>query len=271
MAKETKRPFNKRAFVSVLGGFSFVLMSLTGVGLFFAPSCRIARDTSWVLWGHSKEQFEALHVWFSAVFVIAAAYHIYLNWTAIKNYFKTKVGQTIGLRTEWVTALLICLAVYIGTVRSVWPFSPLIDWQDTYKHGVSGGEGGHGRRGGGGGGPSTGRGPGFREADPCDFEGREPTGRDPYRNVQRRDAIGGGYSRQGAGRDRQPGTARRGMGRMTLGELCRSEGIKLDWAVKRLREEGFDAQASMTIREIADQAGVHPSELREVLELPTDH
>ena len=58
---------------------------------------------------------------------------------------------------------------------------------------------------------------------------------------------------------------------MTLGELCRSEGIELNWAVKRLREEGFAAQASMTIREIADQAGVHPSELRDVLELPTDH
>ena len=82
--------------------------------------------------------------WFGTVFVIAAAYHIYLNWTALKNYFKTKVGEGIGLRTEWVIALLICLAVYVGTVRTLWPFSSLIEWKETYHDGVSGSQAEHG-------------------------------------------------------------------------------------------------------------------------------
>jgi len=85
MGREAKRPFDRRKFVSVFAGFSFVLMALTGLWMFFAPSCRVARDTSWAVWGHSKEDLAAVHVWFGTVFVIAAAYHIYLNWTVMKE------------------------------------------------------------------------------------------------------------------------------------------------------------------------------------------
>jgi len=61
MSDTTHQPFNKRAFVSVLVGFSFILMAVTGGVLFFAPSCRIARETSWSFLGHSKDQLVARH------------------------------------------------------------------------------------------------------------------------------------------------------------------------------------------------------------------
>ncbi|MHC4567251.1 MAG: DUF4405 domain-containing protein, partial [Planctomycetota bacterium] len=62
MSNGAKESFNLRAFASVFAGLSFILMAITGLVLFFAPSCRIARDTSWAVWGHGKDQWVAVHV-----------------------------------------------------------------------------------------------------------------------------------------------------------------------------------------------------------------
>ena len=90
MSEKTGKPFNYRAFVSILTGFSFILMTVTGLVLFFAPSCRIARDTSWSVLGYNKDQWIDVHVWFSIVFVIASIFHIYFNWAVLVCYFKAK-------------------------------------------------------------------------------------------------------------------------------------------------------------------------------------
>lgn len=273
MGKKEKKPFNRRKFVSVLTGFSFVLMALTGLGMFFAPSCRVARDTSWAIWGHSKDDLGAVHVWFGTVFVIAAGYHIYLNWTALKNYFKTKVGESIGLRTEWVIVLLICLAVYVGTVRTLWPFSSLIEWKESYHHGVVSGQAGHGGHGRGGGlSPAVGGSGSSTRGYSWNVEPQAGLGKGSSHDVEDIAATQRGSGRQdgGQGQGANAPATRRGMGQMTLSELCQSEGVELTWAIARLRNMGFVAQETMTIREIADWAGVHPRELRDVLGLESD-
>lgn len=116
MSGRTKEAFNRRAFVSVLTGFSFVVMTVTGLVLFFAPSCRIARDTAWVVWGHNKDQWAGVHVWFSIAFVVASLFHIYLNWSALINYFRTKLKRGLAFRVEWISALVICAVVYAGMI-----------------------------------------------------------------------------------------------------------------------------------------------------------
>ena len=128
------KSYNRRAFVSVLAGFSFILMALTGLVLFIAPSCREARDTSWTVWGQSKEQWVAVHVWFSTAFMIASIFHLYLNWTPMVNYFKSRVRKSFAFRIEWILALVICGVIYAGTIGGAAPFSSLIAWKETCKH-----------------------------------------------------------------------------------------------------------------------------------------
>ena len=206
MSERTNGKFSCRAFVSVLAGFTFLAMGATGLVMFFAPSCRIARDTSWSVGGYSKEQWTAVHVWFSIAFVIASACHIYLNWAALTNYFKTKLHQGFALRPEWAAALAICAIIGLGTICDVAPFSSLVAWKDTFKHTEAGGQ-------------------------------------------------AGGRSWQGGA----------GMGQKTLGQFCQDEKIELSWAILRLQSEGFTANRTMTMREIADGTGVHPSQLRSLL------
>jgi len=302
MNNKIKKSFNRRAFVSILVGFSFVLMTVTGLVLFFAPSCRIARDTSWIIWGHDKEQWVAVHVWFSIAFVIASMFHIYLNWSALTSYFKAKLKKGVALRAEWILALVICGIIYAGTVGEVAPFSSLLTFKDTFKHGESGErQRGRGLRGGRAGEqqvrnyPNSGQ--GNLAGSSCDTQCQDSMSGMCVQNDEETDALDSGHGRKGrawdltgSGRNdeqqysrlereqagfREEGraqsnvtnTARYGMGQKTLRQFCKDEGIELSWAISRLRNEGFTVRETMTMREIADSAGMHPRQLRSILQV----
>jgi len=94
------RRFQWRAFVSVTSMLSFLGMSVTGVALFVTPPGRIAHWTGWTLSGLTKDQWVALHIWFSIVFLVAAAFHLYLNWKPLVSYFKNRARRTFALRWE---------------------------------------------------------------------------------------------------------------------------------------------------------------------------
>ena len=241
MGTNSKKSFNLRAFASVFAGLSFVLMTVTGLVLFFAPSCRIARDTSWAVWGHSKEQWIAIHIWLSIACIVATIIHIYLNWTVLINYFKDKINKAPALRTEWVAALGICVVLYTGSVRGVAPFSSLMDWKETFKHGSAG----DAESGGGCGGRVAGR------------QVQDHTSGAANSNTHQTAIQGTGHG---------PGRAGGGMGRKTLRQFCIDERVDVSWAISHLRNRGLTVSETMTVREIADAAGVHPSQFRLLFE-----
>ena len=77
-------------------------------------------------------------------------------------------------------------------------------------------------------------------------------------------AGGGGGQRSGG----SGGGSGRGFGQMTLRQYCVEAGLDVDTAVGKLKQQGFQAQADMTIRQIADSVGAHPSEIRGVIDAP---
>jgi hypothetical protein len=237
MAETTGKSFNRRAFISVLTGLSFIVMAVTGLALFFAPSCRIARDTSWSVLGYDKDQWVAVHVWFSITFVVAALFHIYCNWTALICYFKAKIRRGFAFRVEWIAALLLCGLVYAGTIFEAPPFSSLMAWKETFKREGSGGYG----RGKQGWAQQSMIEPGISEPSLLGMHEEELTHK-PQRE-----------SRQF------------GMGQKTLKQFCNEEKIELSWAISRLKNEAYTARDTMTMREIANSKGVHPRELRNIL------
>ena len=134
MSKETSRQFSWRAFVSVLTALSFIGMTFTGVILFVVPPGRIANWTGWTMLALTKHQWIALHLWFSLIFVVASAFHVYLNWKPFVIYFKSKVTKAFALRAEWVLALVMCIVVFLGTLGDVAPFSSLHAWNESIKY-----------------------------------------------------------------------------------------------------------------------------------------
>ena len=134
MTNDKKNRFNWRAFISIMTGLSFIAMSVTGIVLFVVPPGRIANWTGWTIFGLTKDQWAGLHLWFSLVFMLAAIFHIYFNWRPLLNYFKNKVSKTFALRSEWISSLLLCVVIGIGTLAGLKPFSSLLDWNEQIKH-----------------------------------------------------------------------------------------------------------------------------------------
>jgi len=71
------------------------------------------------------------------------------------------------------------------------------------------------------------------------------------------------------GAEHRQGGPGRGFGQMTLKEYCGQMGLDVNTAVQKLQDAGFRAVPDMTIRGIAETAGVHPSQIRNLLEPTT--
>jgi len=293
MSEETKKKFNWRSYVSVLTALSFIGMAFTGIILFFVPSGRVANWTGWTMLALTKQQWIGLHDWFSIIFVIASVFHLYLNWKPFAGYFKSKVTSAFGLRAEWALAAVTCIAVFICTLAGVKPFSSLMELGESIKHSWDS--------------PRQ-RAPiphaellsltelaektpdvgletmlsnlktqGIEVESPdvvlgelAEANGMTPAGLYDIALGQTAPGRGGEGHRGQAGADGgRGGGSGRGFGRMTLKQYCEQMDLDLNTAVKTLKEAGFTAGADLTIRDIADSTGTHPSEIMDILQAPT--
>ena len=309
MEKDKNLKFNWRAFASLLSGLSFMGMVFTGVILFVVPPGRIANWTGWTIIHLTKPQWIALHDWFSLIFIIATAFHLYFNWNCLVSYFKSRLSKSFSFRSEWILALVVCLTIFLGTLKNIAPFSSLMSWNESIKRSwespqaqapvphaelltiaelaeqvegvnldtilanlkASGIEVDS---------PQSVLGK-LAEANnmtPAQLYnialGQTVSGRSRGGGGQGRGGYGQGSGGQGSGEGGQShgsgggrgGGGGGGFGRMTLKEYCAQNNMELDKAIQKLKAAGYQAQANTTFREIADSAGVHPSQIRTVLE-----
>jgi hypothetical protein len=278
MANKTKRSFNWRGLVSVTTGLSFLAMSISGIVLFVTPFGRVAHWTGWRMLALTKEQWAAQHIWFSLVFMVTAAFHIYLNWRLLLNYFKDKARTAFALRWEWILSLIICGIVAVGTFASITPFDSLLAWNESIKHSweVAGQQAPipHAEL--------------MTLAEIADKVGSVEAGT-MIRNLRSRgiqvesaEVIFGklaqannltpyqlyaiALGRSGPGRDSQKTGRGYGLGQLTLRQYCNKTGLEINTATEKLQNKDIQAKPDMLLRDIAHSAGVHASDIRDILE-----
>ena len=79
---------------------------------------------------------------------------------------------------------------------------------------------------------------------------------------------GGGRHGQAGADGGHGGGSGQGFGRMTLKQYCEEMDLDLNTAEKKLKEAGFTVSTDLTIRNIADSTGAHPSEIHTILQFP---
>lgn len=295
MAQDSKTAFQWRAFISTLTGLSFVAMCLTGIILFVVPPGRVANWTGWTLYGLTKAQWQALHIWFSLLFMVAAIVHIVYNWQCLLRYCQSKVTKAFTLRAEWGLSLVLCVVLLVATLANWRPFSSLVDWGESIKHSWD---------------DPTRRPPVphmelltlsalAEQVEDIPLDTMLENLRARNIAVDSPDAIvgelaaahgmtpetlyniaigaahrghgrgagqpGGGGSGGGRGMSGGGGGGGSGFGRMTLEQYCADAGIDTDAAIEKLRATGVTATRTTTIREIAETANVRPSAVPDLL------
>jgi len=296
MSKETKTQFSWRAFFSLLAAVSFIGMTFTGIILFVVPPGRIANWTGWTILALTKHQWIGLHDWFSIIFVVASVFHLYFNWKPFVSYLKSKVTKAFALRAEWVAALVVCIIAFAGTVLGVSPFATLMEWNESIKQSYDS--------------PRQ-RGPvphaemmtlaeladkytgieletmldnlrqhGIKVESPeavlgelAEINGLTPA--ELYNIALGKTGSGrrgsGGGGQRGGGDDLGGQRGGGGFGRLTLKQYCQQIGLDIDTVVSKLKDNGYQASPDMTMRAIADSASVHPSQVRAVIGVSSEH
>lgn len=284
MNAPTPSSFQTRALVSVLTGFAFLLLAASGVVLFLSPPGRVANWTNWSILGLRKSEWGALHIWFSAVFLIGVAIHTWYNLRPLLSYFKNRATQRASFRREWIVAGVICGVVAVGTLAKAPPFAQLLTWNEELKESWD---------------QSGQRAPiphaelltmsALAEKAGVDLPtatsrlaARGITGftaETVVKDVAERAGIsaqqiyqimgrsgGGAGAGGGSGTEHVAGGQGSGVGSKTLAQLCKDEGIDVTAALARLSANGIKANEGLMMREIARSAGDRrPYELLEII------
>jgi len=108
-------------------GFSFLIMSYSGIILFIAPHGRVSKWLDWHLFGLDKAQYQELHTTTMVAFLFFGILHICFNWKPIMCYMKDSSKKISFTKKEFLIALFINVVFVVGTLTSTQPFKGFLD------------------------------------------------------------------------------------------------------------------------------------------------
>ena len=116
-------------------GLSFLIMSYTGIMLYFVPKGKVAYWSDWHLFGLSKTQYSDLHTTSMVTFLFFAIFHIYYNWKPIISYLKDTNNKISFTKKEFLIAFGLNTVFILGTLFMIQPFKAFLDLQESIKDG----------------------------------------------------------------------------------------------------------------------------------------
>jgi len=266
-----------RRLVSLLALLSFVILIITSIVLYIVPYGRVAYWTDWRLLGLTKTEWQNLHINIGIQFLLAICLHIYYNWKAIVKYLKGKMEHLVIFTTEFNLALIITLAVGIGTYLMLPPFSTIIELNESIKDAA-------GQRYGN---PPYGHaelsslkvlcqrtGIDLKQAmqnlQHAQIQFKSPA--DTVLNIARANnltpqqvfvLIKGKAASTWRGLPSLPPS---GLGRRSLADLCQEFGLNVQQAVTVLKQAGYQVEPDATLKQIAASKGERPFSVYQILQ-----
>lgn len=228
-------PFQWRAYVSLLLLLAGVLLAVSGVVLYVAPSGRIAKTVEWRMLGFDKGQWEALHTVFGFVFLYFSYLHVRYNWRSILSYLRRKSGRLARLRKELALAGLTVTLLAVGSAYDLPPVKQIMGFGESFN-------------------------------DFWEFWGEDRgyyvVGEEEA-HPEESAAEGDASAQSEAGG--QTKTSSRGYGRLSVADLAESEGVAAETALERLAEYGVKAEPDDNMLTLSGRTGYTPGELAAII------
>lgn len=117
-----------RGLTSLVALTSFVIMTITGIVLYFAPQGRVAYWVFWEFIGLSKTDWGNIHIISSIVFAVAGGFHLYFNWKPLMNYLSAKIAGSLTYRNELAAASALSVIIVAGSISLFPPFNYVIEF-----------------------------------------------------------------------------------------------------------------------------------------------
>jgi hypothetical protein len=266
-----KKAFKFRAMTTFLVTISFIVDTLSGIILYFAPPGRIAHWTDWTFWGLDKEEWVAIHTIFGYLLLIIVGLHLYYNWKTFMNFIWDKVRRALNLRWELFAGTLISLGVFLGTLWNLPPFSTTMDLGEKAKNSWEESK-------------ITPPVPHAEQMSLKEFSTRILVPADQIlsalrskgykvKDVQQTLAeiaeendispnrLFEAMKTEGVKPTLPETIEGTGLGKKTLEMICTEKGLSLDEVLFRLKKHGIDAKPTERLKEIANKLGKKPNEI----------
>lgn len=268
---------NLRKITSLILFFVGFLVALTGIVLFLIPAGRVAYWNNWLLWGMSKTEYVDLHINLSFIFVFFSIFHIVYNWKILISYFRGTKVKLVPFPFELVIALGVTLLVSFGTYFKVFPFKNVISLGESLKVSLWG----------------QGLEPPYGHAELSSLkilierlkldgllvEENLKRHKISYQNIDSQLIIVAKnnhlapselyriMTKSSKSKNKLPES---GVGKLTFNEISKILEIPLDQLKLKFLGAGYQIDESMTLKEAANQKGVSPHDLIELIE-STEH
>ncbi len=125
--------FNTRALISLLVTGGFLVMTVTGLVLYVTPQGRVANWIDWTLVGLTKDDWGAVHIASSLLFVIGGVWHLVFNWKPFVHYLHKRIQGHERPRAESLIAAVVLVVLVWGTLAGLPPISYLLDLNEAAK------------------------------------------------------------------------------------------------------------------------------------------
>ncbi|MDX1809758.1 MAG: DUF4405 domain-containing protein [Sulfurospirillaceae bacterium] len=262
-----------RKFTSLSITISFIVMVYSGIFLFISPKGRVANWTNWEILGLTKHQYISLHITFMVLFIVGMLLHLYLNWSPLMSYLKNKERIFSLFTKEFVLALGLALVFIFGTLYQIPPFKTFVNFEDTIKAGWE----------------KKQNEPPIAHAELLtlkEFTAKTDLDLDKSISLLKKQGfVGVGAEKTLASLAEENKVSpthiyqiisntqnvnnnaaqKRGIGRMSLEEACKTENLNLDVSLRILKEKGIKADKNSQMKQIADELGVTPVNLLKIL------
>ncbi len=129
----SKDSFHKRGFISLTVFGSFLIMSITGITLYFTPKGRIAYWVDWRFLGLTKNDWGDIHIISCFLFIVIGGFHLFYNWRPFTLYLSRNAGGALRLKKELAFAMAIMVFVIFGSLYRVPPLGFALDFGEYLK------------------------------------------------------------------------------------------------------------------------------------------
>ncbi|MDJ0806063.1 MAG: DUF4405 domain-containing protein [Gammaproteobacteria bacterium] len=281
-----KNKQSARSLTAFLVVWSFLILTVTGIVLYIVPQGRIAHWIRWSLLGLDKMQWGAVHMMFGGVFILTGMLHLYYNWKPFKKYLLERVRGQLQIKQELIVSLVISLLILGMSIYHIPPVSWVFDLNEAVKAAWA---------------TRPELNPPFGHAEQVSLKGVSRRMQlDHARVVKRLQEAGlifneedslGVIAEQNAmtpmqvyglfdhllSRAQHPPLsnisldelevryAGTGLGRKTLLQVCDQVGLNINLGLQRLAQQGIDATADETLKEVAERHARSPLELLKLM------
>lgn len=129
----SRRRFSFHGLVTYLLAFSFLVMLISGIVSFLAPSGRISRQVDWTLLGLDRPGWQTMHLSFAVVFVTVGLVHLVFNRKGLLRHLRDRASHHVTLKREAVLALLVTFWLIASAVLALPPASTLHDFNAHFR------------------------------------------------------------------------------------------------------------------------------------------